>query len=126
MAHSNRSKIKAGRGGLTKNQLRKSQKSSNYSTQINRLSEVIAWQNEREEKKKLLEESKSKNDSKEIKIKKFPKTKKVISRRKLSIRRLEYQLVTKVKKDKTGKPIPLESQDIKRIQNEISILKKRI
>lgn len=126
MAHSNRAKIKAGRGGLTKNQLRKSQKVSSQSKQINRLSEVIAWQNEREEKKRLLEESKSKDRSKEIKIKKFPKTKKVISRRQLTIKRLEHQLVAKVKKDKSGKPIPLETQDIKRIQNEINTLKKRI
>ena len=50
----------------------------------------------------------------------------VINRRKKTIANLRFQLDSKTKKDLSGNDVPLEKDDIKRINAEISILEKRI
>jgi len=131
MAHSNRAKIKASRGGLTRNQARKAQKSANVSKQNDRLREVIAWQEENVRKKLEKDSPKEQTTKSDV----FSKDKRTIRRRKKVIERLEDQLKSGTKTEKGDAlrkatvgldQIPLTEQDVKRITKELSTLKNRV
>jgi len=94
MAHSNRAKLKASRGGLTRNQQRKVRNTSNVSGN-QRLQEVINWLAKKEEAK---QQASIKTVTKVID---FPKDRRTINRRISVLGRLEQQLKLGVK--------PLES-----------------
>lgn len=124
MAHSNRAKIKASRGGLTKNQARKAQNANRSTNSATRLQETIKWLDE-----------KSRNPEKETvktKIKRFANTSQINNRRKNVIQRLEDQLKAGFKPNKDyNTPIgdaalPLNENDIKRIKKELTTLKSRV
>jgi len=122
MAHSNRQKLRDARGGLTRNQQRKSQKMNQSSGQSNRLQDTINWLAANEEKKRAKTVTNT-----EVKVIKFSKHKKVIARRKRVIERLEHQLAT------DGQPLkyykennsPSYAKSVERIKEEIRVLRNR-
>jgi hypothetical protein len=131
MAHSNRQKIKDSRGGLTKNQARKANKSSNggNAAQSSRLASVSAWLEDRINGKSIT------TTQQVVKKKRYNKSKPAAARRAKVIPRLEAQLKSGVKPEKvafltfvtTGpNDVPLNENDIKRINKELSILKSRV
>lgn len=131
MAHSNRQKLKEGRGGLTRNQARKAQKTTNVSKQNDRLRAVIAWQEENARKK--LEKDSPKEQVSKAAI--FSKDRRTVKRRKGVIERLEQQLKFGTKTEKGDAlrkatvgldQIPLTESDVKRITKELSTLKNRV
>ena len=113
MAHSNRASIKASRGGMTKNQHRKAQKTSNSAGQSNRLQQTIRWMEENEEKKRI----KTVNTKKENKVVKFPRNVRTVARRMRVIERLENQLETKKN---------LSEDNTIRINTELKTLRNRL
>lgn len=129
MAHSNRKKLKASRGGLTRNQLRKQQNSGSSSAQSTRLQETIKWIEQNEEKRRI--KVSTSGVKTEAKVTSYSKNVKANKRRKNALKRLDNQLnVLKAKQPKgtilTMDMIPLTEQDTKRIQKELSILKSRV
>lgn len=132
MAHSNRQKIKDSRGGLTKNQARKANKNTNSNgvTQASRLASVSAWLDNRINGKSITTQQ-----IVVAKKKRYDKRKPAVARRAKVIPRLEAQLKSGVKPEKvsmltyatTGpNNVPLDENDIKRINKELSILKSRV
>ena len=125
MAHSNRKKLKDSRGGLTKNQTRKSKsQSQNNGGSSSRLQEVTKWMEERETKK-LEKETVT---TSEVKKFRYAKSRKVINRRKSVIERLQTQLTDNSHPllfYKNNYPETYDKQ-VARIKTELLKLKSRI
>lgn len=125
MAHSNRKKIKASRGGMTKNQAMKAGRSGK---QQERLRNVLQWQKEREEALIQAQKHNIKVEDKPMrKVNMWPST---IERRKGALTRLKVAVIAEERDVEKNAKESLElwrrTPRITRINNEISTLIKRI
>lgn len=114
MAHSNRKKLRDARGGLTRNQLRKTKQASNSATQSSRFAETVKWMEANEEKRRLGTVTPA---AKTAKIKSFSKSKRAVIRRVGALNRLETSLLNNKE---------LDDKSVTRIKKEIQTLKNRI
>jgi hypothetical protein len=126
MPHSNRAKLKAARGGMTRNQLRKSKNAGKTISGTQRLQETINWI----AKKEQFLKTENNNTAKKVVV--FTKIKNDVAKRKSALKRLENQLKSGLKPLESTRlqkePVmqELTDYDKKRIEKEILILKSRI
>lgn len=128
MAHSNRKSLRQARGGMTKNQMRKSRNLSKASmSSSDRMQQTVRWMEQNEEKARIKDKEQT-SDKQAKKTVYYAKSSGAVRRRKATLKRLENQLVTDGHPLKAYKETNMDSYNscVTRIKKEIQTLSARI